>query len=292
MPDSDKPTNRKNPILVANVGGQRMEFPLADLLLRNGKKIPPQFVHMMRRKIDLNGSDAGKPNLMILAECGMPLDLNCFFFAIDGEGIGEPNYYFQFIGVETQDPNRRDAISAEPFFIDVKWSVGEIFRIYVGYIWQRLVILKSQSRYKSFCAETHNANILSLPPHHRQQVVNMLVGPLLDPVARPAEMKRLTRGYELMRELWADVGRRSIKYTQQEAREKSEEIVTEAKPYIEIMVWGKRADLSIEALARKMKKGKETIYSINAACVFYGQPGLIDRLKEIYKQEKKRKGRK
>jgi hypothetical protein len=144
---------------------------------------------------------------MTLAEYGMTLDIPCFFFTIDGEAIGQPDYTFQFIGVESQMTQRPDVITSEPFIVEVRGQNSETIHVQLGYLWQSLVILKSDSLAKSFCSETHNARILSIPPHYRQQVVNMQIRPHLDPDARPVEMRRLVRGYKLIRELWEGVGR-------------------------------------------------------------------------------------
>lgn len=289
--DDDEPKNQSIPTLVLRINGQIHKFPLINLALPNGKTLSPRFVDWASRKIDLTGADAGKPNLMTLAEYRMPLDLTCFFFTIDGEGIGEPNYWFQFIGTEAT-PNRIDAISSEPFIFEMVGQAGKLLYVQIGYKWQSLVILKSQSRDKSFCSETHNANILSSPPHHRQQVVNLRVRPHLDPNARSAEIRRLAKGYELMRKLWGDVRKPRIKFTEEEAQEKSDTIIAGALSHIATRVWGKQADLKIEPLARSMRIGKQTIYDVDAACRFYGKPGLIERLKEAYKQKRKSQAKK
>lgn len=45
------------------------------------------------------------------------------------------------------------------------------------------------------------------------------------------------------------------------------------------------------SLATKMRIGKQTIYDVDIACRFYGDRGLIERLKETYKQEREKKSK-
>jgi hypothetical protein len=286
---SDDPRDPNIPTLIAKKGEEIRRFPLSHLTLRSGKTIFPQHAEWIRRKIDLDGADAGTPNLMMLKEYGMTLIRPCFFLTIDGEAIGEPDYCFQFIGVESQRTDQIDVVTSEPFMIEVS-DQNETIHVHLGYLWQSLVILRSESRNKSFCSETHNASIISIPPHSRQQVVNIQIRPHLGREARPAEIRRVTRGYELMLDLWADV-KRPMRYTEPDALAKSEKIISDAMPHIAIMAWGKRDDLKIEPLATKMGIGKQTIYDVDAACHFYGDRGLIERLKEIYKQERAKKSK-
>jgi hypothetical protein len=277
------------PTLIAKKGDETRRFPLSHLTLRSGKTILPQHTDWTMRKIDLDGEDAGQPNLMTLKEYGMTFDYPCFRLTILGEAIGEPDYAFQFIGVESKRTDKIEIVTSEPFMIAVS-DPDETIHVQIGYLWQSLVILKSESRNKSFCSETHNAKIISMPPHPRQQVVNIQIRPHLAREARPAEIRRVTRGYELMLDLWADI-RKPIKYTEPDALAKSERIILNAKAYIAVMAWGKPDDLKIEPLAKKMRIGKQTIYDVDAACRFYGNRGLIERLKDIYKQERANKSK-
>lgn len=117
----DEPKHHHIPTLVARKDGQTIRiFPLSHLTLRNGTTIFPQYAGWTRRRIDLNGADAGSANLMMLAEYGMVCDLPCFSLTTDGEAIGEPRYVFQFIGVESQKTDRIDVITSEPFIIAVR----------------------------------------------------------------------------------------------------------------------------------------------------------------------------
>ncbi|HEX5731433.1 MAG TPA: hypothetical protein VF131_01260 [Blastocatellia bacterium] len=274
------------PALVITVGGQKRVIPVTDLLLQSGKRIPAQFTGWERRKLDMSGPDGQQSHIKLVEQYGFPLDLTCFFFLIDGEGLGEPDYLFQFTGVEDNGSLHTLATTAQPFILNLP-PQGRL-RLMVGYIWQNLVLLKSQSRDKSFCAETHNGTILSVPPHWRQQVVDTHIRSHIPPDARLAEMKRLMHGYELMRRIWADVGTRNIKYTEQEAQQASQKIIADAEPHIKNMAYATRDELSIQKLAKKMKKSRQTFYDIDTACLFYGQRGLFERLKEMYRQERKR----
>lgn len=50
--------------------------------------------------------------------------------------------------------------------------------------------------------ETHNGHILSLPPHRRQQVIDVHIRSHLEPDERAGDLRRLIRGYDLLREMW------------------------------------------------------------------------------------------
>jgi hypothetical protein len=54
---------KHTPTLVAKRGGQVRRFPLSHFTLRNGKTISPHHVEWTRRKIDVDGADAGIPTL-------------------------------------------------------------------------------------------------------------------------------------------------------------------------------------------------------------------------------------
>jgi hypothetical protein len=287
----DDPKTKQNaPTIVLRINGKIHKYPLDNLRLPNGQTLEPRFVQWASRKIDLAEQDKGEPNLITLAQYRIPLDLTCFFFTIDGEGIDQPEYSFQFIGVAAPEQNQINAITAAPFILEMAGPAGKVVNILIGYKWQSLVMLKSPTLAKSFCMETHNGNILSLPPHPRQQIVNLQLRSHLDPRERIAEIKRLIKGYELMCKLWEGVGKREIKYTAQEAKERSEVLISDALPIIKNMSFGK-SGLKIEPLAKKMKIGKQTIYDVDTSCRFHRQPGLIETLKEIYRQERARKSK-
>jgi hypothetical protein len=160
----------------------------------------------------MSGPMGSQVNIKILADYGFPLDLSCFFIFIDGEAIGEPDYVFQFIAVENEKVNgplHTLAKTAQPFIIGVVNHTGaRVGGIFLGYVWQRMVLIKSDHRIKSFCAETHNGTILSLPPHSRQLMLNTQVTSHLTHDERLAEMRRLEKGYKLMLELWDEVSGR------------------------------------------------------------------------------------
>jgi hypothetical protein len=272
------------------------EHKLDGLELQNGKKIPAQFINWIMGQIEPNGTAEQEAPLRALVRRGMPGDLPCWILTIDGEGIGQPEFIFQYTGVRIPDTLARpDAISPKPYSIEcLTTNSDKVDYLLIGYIWQSRAVLKE---FKSFCVETYDPRNAQNEPHDiRQFYLHTWIDPLTPEYLRGAALRKLAQGYDLMVDLLASL-RKHSKYTAQEAEELADRIIEEARPFI--VRWVRQKDrkgkkgqrrvrraVSFESVASAIKKGKQTLYDIEDALHITRQRGLMDRLKEIEQLER------
>src|ERR1044072_3157006 len=151
MVEQSKSQNRKPAIIISHIDEQELTFQLKGVTLKSDKSISLKFVGWKAQKIDLNTEGNELLYFLILEHYGAPLNLEAFILDIDGDGTGSPDYYFRFIGFRFQDATQYHAVrSAEPFRVKINQGKKKRFPL-MGYIWQNLVIQKSQPFFKSYC---------------------------------------------------------------------------------------------------------------------------------------------
>jgi hypothetical protein len=250
--------------------------------LQSGRKIPGEFIKFNPCRFDMTDNDDKlRPHLHILERNHFPFERECLVIMIDGEGADEPDFDFMFIGVkppaeQLSSGELHKVTSAEPLYVS-RGTQKEL----LCFVWQKLAILKADRH--SFCAETHNP-YMSMPHSFRSQISTQQVSPHTPIEGRAAAMRQLVKGYEAMRKIW-DAVNAPIKYTKHQAIKLSDKLIADAMPYISIKAPSKKAKLAIEPLATKMGIGKQKIYDLDKACLFYGEESLIERLQNLYKRE-------
>ena len=302
MSEVEKPENEKDESQQpAPESGEPQQSEPADTPQKtytlNGVPILPRYVGMEIRKLDMSGKDADYLHYRLLQYYNMPFDLHCLFFTIDGEGIGEPDYMFQLIGIipGPNDGGRHDIKSTRIFSTFLRDTDG-IPRRLSCYVWQRIVILKSRYKYKSYCAETHNGSLLFIPPSPLQEVVDSHVSSHLPPEVRWQEMDKLTRGYAAMLDLFNNMNK-PCKHTPDEAEKLADEITEAARHHIARWVRQKdrkgpsgarsvRNIISFKSIAAAIGKSHNTLNAINYSLISARLKSLESRFKEIEQQER------
>ncbi|MGA9773679.1 MAG: hypothetical protein WBV94_31905 [Blastocatellia bacterium] len=162
-------------------------------------------------------------------------------------------------------------------------------------MWERRVILKNSN---SSIIEVYDPLKRLEPKSTTGYALNMCnIMPDVDGMINCARtMRKLAHGYEALNKLW-DKMFPTIKYALQEAQRLADEITEQARPVLASQakaerITGKtgkrraRSNISFDALAKKIGKGKQTLLDVDKSLLFYEQLGLRRRLEEIAEQER------
>jgi len=228
------------------VKGQRQKqiiYP-AGFMLHNGKEIPLRYIEWTNGRVDPNSS----PNLLALAQRGMPIDIDWWNLTIDGEGMGQRNYAFQFIGVVVHDSTSRpDAVSNEPFLISCRDAAGEMDTYLLGFLWESRVILKES---QSFIAEIYAPGLARSSAEHPKCDLIAHINAMIPLEARGDIMRKLARGYDLILALWKEV------ITRKAGRKSAFKLRRETVP-----CWSEQHNAALMAIKNELSRRKPKLLS-------------------------------
>jgi hypothetical protein len=293
--------------MAVTFGGQDLE--LKETYILNGQKhekiikldsinlntgnLEKKYFQWWAGKVDLSKPHPSHALIRTLMQRGMPIDIPIWSLAIDGAGVKQPQYNFHFIGVQIQDSSKRpDAVSPMLLKLGFVRDDHKVDEAQLGFVWESRVLLKET---ESLLTEYYDPRIKGVPMDKHYFTIQH-ISAQTPPEGRAAIMRRLATGYDAMVKLLGSLVSRPIKYPPQEAMELREKILNEAKPILR--QWARQpmrssrgrkslsdGELRIEPLAKAIKRGKQTLYDVNAANIAANQSGLIEVLNDFWKAE-------
>lgn len=191
---------------------QKLEAILESITLSGGREID-------RKHFSLSFGKVGTANrLKRLQDLGMPMDLNRWLLVVDGEGIGQPDFAFHFLGVvsesnvphlDAQSPAERpDAQSPLPFFMDLwdRTAKKTVARFRLGFMWDRAVFVKNSNAVLAELYDPHGRYEKTSKTGWALGIMN-LASDFPTVKGRANHMRKLARGYELLVDLWEAVSK-------------------------------------------------------------------------------------